>query len=57
MKNFFSKRTYTIIVIIQIILLLLLKNTITNIYYTGFQNKGYNSQILDIIRAMINILY
>lgn len=51
MKNFFSKRTYTIIVIIQIILLLLLKNTITNIYYTGFQNKGFNSQILDIISA------
>ncbi|MDO4996893.1 MAG: hypothetical protein Q4E69_06905 [Bacilli bacterium] len=51
MKKLFNKKTYFIIVIIQVILLVLLKNTITDLYYTGFQNKGFNNKVLDTITA------
>lgn len=51
MKKIFNKRTYLIILIIQIVLLVLLKNSITDLYYTGFQNKGFNNKVIDTITA------
>ena len=51
MKKIFNKKTYFIILILQVMLLVLLKNTITDLYYTGFKNKGFNNEILTTITA------
>ena len=51
MNKLFNKKTYFIIVIIQVILLVLLKNSITDLYYTGFQNKGFNNKVIDKVTS------
>lgn len=51
MKKIFNKKSYFFIVILQVIILIIMKNTITDLYYTGFQNKGFNNKILDKISA------
>lgn len=51
MNKLFNKKTYFIIVIIQVILLVLLKNSITGLYYTGFQNKGFNNKVIDKVTS------
>ena len=51
MEKIFNKKTYFIIVIVQVLLLVLLKNSITDLYYTGFQNKGFNNKVIDKVTS------
>lgn len=51
MEKIFNKKTYFIIVIVQVLLLVLLKNYITDLYYTGFQNKGFNNKVIDKVTS------
>lgn len=51
MEKIFNKKTYFIIVIVQVLLLVLLNNYITDLYYTGFQNKGFNNKVIDKVTS------
>ena len=51
MEKIFNKKTYFIIVIVQVLLVVLLKNSITDLYYTGFQNKGFDNKVIDKVTS------